>query len=176
VRRYKILVVCVLSTSPLYAVANELVKTALRRSDSKQTIEKANLILHFTQLPLVQIDEKNGEKKTLRFIFDDITKFSSAIAKAVNEINALKPAFYSIHIALNDRRQLVVTCSFDPEKIVITHEPIDSIGLQKGFQIKVLNKEFIKSLEKAEKPVFFTAFNGIRRYDTGDCKRAFEHY
>jgi hypothetical protein len=57
----------------------------------------------------------------------------------------------------NNDHEIVVSITYDPTKVTVTHDFIEDLQLRKGIEIKVYDEELIRKLRQIKKPILLTA-------------------
>lgn len=152
--------------------------------DSQISIERAKIVLYFSEAPLVNllsdVYEKPGAHKKITFFFPKATVANKDCWRMIEHVNGHKNGLYRILIdQVNqpiDGVRLAIT--YDPRKISfsnqgpssITHYgEFESIGSQKGIMFTLYNKEYLDAIKEKSTPILRTAAHTSTPHIVIDC-------
>ena len=151
-----------------------LKKVYHHRSDKSKHLERGSLVFYFAQNPIVnrletkRIDDTHEERI---FFFPNAVIGSRESKQMINRINNQKTA-YNILIEPVDlpMKGIRVTIRYDLNKIVLSYESFESIGMQKGIIFRLFNKELLDRLDKqSSRPILQTSWVNPKPRIVIDC-------
>jgi N-acetylmuramoyl-L-alanine amidase len=124
----------------------ELNKVFHHRTDNPVDLERATVSLYFSCDPQMRELKENGFN-TRKFFFSQvmITDDCRAMVALINQYNNV----YAVKIkeVTAPEKGIELSVTFDPEKLALSYDSFDSIGLKKGIVLHLYNKELLHQLE-----------------------------
>lgn len=144
----------------MYAEQNHLCKVFHHGLKKKQHIspdtsilEKGKVVFYFSkdpQIRLVQDKNLNAHKKQMTFMFPMTEVKGKECMQMLQSLGFIDNGFYSVVIdpskTVSDGLQLSIT--YDPEKVEMTYDTFDSIGLYKGLVFTFYDKLLLEKMKK----------------------------
>jgi N-acetylmuramoyl-L-alanine amidase len=143
--------------SALYAfnsfghTAVQLNKVYHHMTQNPMLLEKANVSFYFSGDPHLQEIKNNRSfgSTSCAFFFPKATISSGECEAMVKQANAYNDGYtMSIEEVEKPVKGIMVIFSFDQQKLALTYEWYDSIGLQKGIVFRLYNKDVLAQLER----------------------------
>ena len=157
-----IILVLILSASTLVQAHNQLKKLFLHQAPRGVNIERLKLAFYFEQSPKIssaapeKIRQGDLVLEKRNFIFNGVDTIAQEAQTAINEINARHDQGCGITVAMVNK-SLMLTLQYDPNRIDISYENFESIGLQKGVVFRMIDKEVLVKIRNNESPMLRTA-------------------
>lgn len=144
--------------STAHATTNQLKKVYHHTTQDSHVgkIELGSVVLYFsdniTIKPILKKDMQNGQHE---FFFPGAKVDSVMCKNMIASLNAYAGQNYRAHIeqVIKPRAGIKLTISFNADKVGLSYDQFDSIGLQKGIIFRIHNKELLKKLQSRNKPL-----------------------
>lgn len=142
----------------------ELKKIFHHMTDDAVYVEKGNVSFYFSRDPLVKDITKvikDGDMVQQSFFFPNAVITTHECEEMMNRINEYN-GLYQVKIEKNVKLEkgITITFRFPSNKIVLSYDFFDSIGLQKGIVFHLYNKDLINQLQlKHNQPLLRTLWH-----------------
>lgn len=167
-------IVCMAFTPALYA-ESQLTQAMLHevaQAPHIPSIERATLILYFSQEPTMQtvpLSTSSLVEKT-RFFFPNVQIIDNNVKKAIEELKKAKHPSYRITIESVNKPAVGIMLTIEHDaSIGLMHEAFDSISLKHGMVFRFYDKKLIKELQAKQLPILRTAFCDKKPRIVIDC-------
>jgi len=136
-----------LSAKPLC----KLNKVFHNREPKADTLKLGNIVLYCTDYPTVEPQEAaDGGTQKIRYMMNNM-EIPSQAQTMVDAFNAsASPHYKASLISYPEQKKVALIITYDPRKIVITHEDFEAITHDKAVVFHVWNQALLESLQEKE--------------------------
>lgn len=143
--------------SNVHATINQLKKVYHHTAQDSQVrkIELGSVVLYFSDKITINPTKNNQNGGQQEFFFPNVKVTNVMCKNMIASLNAYAGQNYRAYIqeVVKPSPGIKLTISFDPDKVGLSYDQFDSIGLQKGIIFRMHNKELLKKLQSRNKPL-----------------------